>query len=326
MAINIDTLNIDDYPGITKRVVVDLEASTFTDSEGDEKYVINTSTTAYSDNTARTAIQDIYVREDAIGWCKSSGLVGAGGKFALDSDHCKLKVKIDNTVSGTDGDGYNTIVLAYDPNGLSLRGDVIAADMEDKIHAIVCTGPDVGYQLAYRCASVEFKDNKFWVTSGNIGRYYTGQYRSSVKVIDATASGCAAILGFNLAVDSETMAGISVPEGLITTDYTANTTPLYISTGTGVNAGDCVMITDGINKDYFSALAVNGTRTQITVAVSGTNGFIGITNNYTAASGVKIQILKEQDPDSRPNSWCESVDDLIRYSVKNIIAEIDYSS
>lgn len=324
MAINVDTLNIEEFPGVTKRVTVDLEAATFTDSLGDEKYVINTSTSAYSDNTNRTSIQDIYIREDAIGWCKSSGLVGAGGKFALDSSHYKLKIKVDATVSGTSGDGYYDVVLAYDANGLALRGDVIAADMQDKINAIVCSGVDTGYQLAYKCATVEFKDNRFWVTSGNIGRYYTGPYRSSVKIKDATTSGCAAILGFDMSVDSETLAGVVVPETLVTSSYTANTSTLYIGAGTGVVSGTCCMITDGVEKDYFTVLGVSG-GTDLTVPTSATNGYTGIAHNYTA-NAAKVQIMKEQDPDNKPNSWCESVDDLIRYSVKNMVSVIDYSS
>ncbi len=85
------------------------------------------------------------------------------------------------------------------------------------------------------------------------------------------------------------------------------------------------MITDGDTKtDYFTALS--GTSdAAITVATLGTNGFTGITNSYTA-SEAKLQLLKEQDPEGEPNSWYITIDQLVRYGIKVMINQIDYSS
>lgn len=326
MAINIDTQDIDQYPGTIKRVTIDQDTIVPTGFEGDEQFVIKVSTTAYSDNTTNTSIPATYITDFDIGWAKSSGLAGTGGKFALDSTHCNLKVKMDNTISGSDGSGYYTITLAYDANGISLKGEVVAVDMENKIRAITCVTADTGYQYAYSNASVEFRDGKFWITSGTIGRYYTGEYKSSVSITAADTNDCSALLGFNIPITSESVANTTVPEALITANYTTDTATLNISPGTGVVAGDCLLITDGVNKDYFTALTVDGTKTTLTVPTTATNSFAGIAHSYTVASGTKVQILREQDPDGQPTAWCSSVDSIIRYALKNMINLIDYSS
>ena len=61
MAINIDTQDLVNYPGTVKRVTVDQEQVVPQGYEGDEQFMLSFSTTAYSDNTARTRIQDNYV-------------------------------------------------------------------------------------------------------------------------------------------------------------------------------------------------------------------------------------------------------------------------
>ena len=326
MAINLDVQDVDQYPGTTKRVTIDQDTIVPAGMEGDEKFVVKITTTAYSDNTVNTAIQDLYIMDYDIGWIKSNGLAGAGGKFALDATHNTLRIKMDATVSGSDGSGYYPITLEYNTNGMSKTGETIAADMETKINAISCVTADTGYQLAYSNASVEFKNGKFWITSGTIGRSYTGAYRSSVAVASGTTNDCSTLLGFNTSISSEGIANTAVAEALITQDYTADSATLYIGAGTGVSTGDCAMITaDGTTKDYFTILSVAGAGTTLTVPTMGTNGYTGISNSYTVASGTKVQILREQDPDNEPNSWCTSFDDLVRYGIKNIVNQIDFS-
>ena len=58
MAINLDTQNLQEYPGVTKRVTLDQEQIVPYDNEGDEVFLLSFSTTAYSNNSSRTAIQD----------------------------------------------------------------------------------------------------------------------------------------------------------------------------------------------------------------------------------------------------------------------------
>ena len=92
---------------------------------------------------------------------------------------------------------------------------------------------------------------------------------------------------------------------------------------TGVNIGDALCITDGVNTDYFTAL--NVATTNITVATSATNGFTGITHSYSVASGAYIQILQKADPDNLPNNYYSDIDELLRYMAKIMINQIDFS-
>lgn len=323
MAINVNTQDIDQYPGVVKRVTVDQAQLIPTGFAGDEQYVITISTSAYSDNTLNTAIQDLYIMEFDAGWCKSSGLRGTGGKFALDATHKSLKIKMDATVSGTDGNGYYTITLEHS-GGLGIAGSAVAADMEAKIRDITVETGDTGYQLAYTNTTVEFTDGKFRIISGSIGRYYSGQYRSSVDVISADTNDCTAILGFDVPVKSETIDSIAIGETLLYADYTGGTTPLQLDSVNGLSVGDSLAITDGNNTEYFPVLAISGT--NVTVPITGTNGFDGIANDYATASGSQVQLLRMQDPDVRPLTYFDSVDSLVRYGIKSIINQIDYSS
>jgi len=324
MALNVDTQDLENYPGTTKRVTVDLGSIVPTGYYGDEQYVMTVSTTAYSNNINRTAIQDIYLTEFKAGWCKSSGFAGNAGKFTINDSQKNLKIKIDNTVSGTDGNGYYTITL--NTNTTPLSGDVIANDMETKIRALGdnLEVADQGYALSYKNAKVEFKSGKFWIISGSVGSYFTGDYKSSVSVAPAATNDVSAELGFNLSVTSESLAGIFVKEASLGSDYTADTDVLILGSTIGAVAGDCLMIKDGTNTDYFTALS--GTSgTTIKVATSSANGYIGIANNYTTVSGAKIQLLREQDPDGAPRSYYNNIDSLVRFGIRAMISQIDYS-
>jgi len=325
MAITVDTQDLNNFPGIVKRVTVDQSKIIPTGASGDEKYTLVISTTAYSDNTNNTRIQDLYITGMKVGWVKSSGLKGSAGKFMLDSTHNRLKVKVDTTVSGTDGNGFYEIVLDYNTDGTPKTGEDIALDMQNKIRAIQCAPGDIGYQLSYKNVNVEFKESRFWITSGSISDTYTGPYRSSVAAAPASTNDAYSLLGFDGYISSEEIAGTSVSEALITSDYTAGTSTLNISPGTGVVAGDCILITDKTNRDYCPVLGVVND-TVLTVPTSSVNGFDGIKHNYTVASGTKIQVLREQDPDSVPTYYCDNVDALIRFGIKNIVNQIDYSS
>ena len=322
MALNIDTQDIDAYPGTVKRVTVDQDQIVPTGFEGDEQFVITIGTSAYSENVARVAIADLYVTDFIAGWCKSSGFAGNGGKYTLDNTHKTLRVKMDATLSGSDGSSYYPITLEF--GAAALTGEQIAEDMETKIRAITCVAADTGHQLAYTNASVAYTNGKFWIVSGSIGRYYTGTYRSSVVVASGLTNSCYETLGFDLNLNSQTMAGITVPESIVTSGYTVEDAALAIQTGTGVSGGDAVMITDGTNIDYFTALS-GTTATSIVVATTSTNGEVGITNDY-AADVSKVQILRQQDPDVQAKSWFSNVDELIRYGIKSIVNQIDYSS
>jgi len=52
-----------------------------------------------------------------------------------------MKVKIDATVSGSDGSGYYEIVLDYNIDSTPVDGDSVAADMEAKLRALTMEFP-----------------------------------------------------------------------------------------------------------------------------------------------------------------------------------------
>lgn len=324
MAINIDTQDIVQYPGNVKRVTVDQTKIVPTGFEGDEQFAMTISTNAYSDNVSSTAISDLYIMDLTIGWAKSSGLTGTAGKYLLDTTNNTMGVKLDATVSGSDESGYYQITLDYNMGGTPKSGEDIAVDMEAKIRDITCEVADTGFQLAYTNCSVEYKESKFWIVSGSFAESFTGDYRSSVAVTSGTTNDCSELLGFSNPVTSESLAGNSTVESLITANYTADTGTLSINTGTGVVSGTCCSITDGTNTEYFTVLGVSGG--DLTVATNFSNSFTGIANSYTTANYSRVQILQEQDPDSVPQSYVNSIDGLVKYGLKSIINQIDYSS
>ena len=325
MAISVTVYDLENYPDNPKTITLDQKSVVPAGQEGDEKWVLSFTTSAYSDNTNHTAISDLYVQEMRGGWLKSSGFVGTGGKFTIGNNSKRLKIKLDNSAGADGGGGYYTITLT---EGTNLTGDAIAADIETRIRALPddsswVTADDV-FKLSYTSCTVEYKDGRFKIVSGTVSPYYTGVSRSSVKVAKVDADTCYETLGFDLSVDSETIAGVAIKEALVTSDYTADNTPLAIAAGTGVQAGDCLVITDGTNTDYFTALS--GTvDTSIVVPVSSANGYTGIEHNYSQ-NITKVQILREQDPENEPVSCYDTVDAITRRGIINIVNQIDFSS
>lgn len=322
MAINIDTQDLVNYPGTVKRVTVDQESVVPQGFEGDEQFMLSFSTTAYSDNTSRTSIQDYYITNFKAGWCKSSGFTGT--KFALDSTHCSLEVKIDSTVSGIDS-GYYRITLDHD-DGIPISGEVVAADMETKIRALAdsLNTADTGYRLAYLNAVVDFTgDGRFWIVSGSLSNYYSGSTKTAVRVRASQTYDCSELLGFDLSMNSESLASVSIKEALVTTTFsgsvtTSGTATISLNQTVGAVENDCMMITNGTNTEYFQVTAVP-TSTSVQFDAS------KVSYDYDANLS-KIQLLREQDPDADPALWFDDVDKITRHGIKTIINQIDYSS
>jgi hypothetical protein len=322
MALNVDTQDLTNYPGINKRVTLDVDSLVPYGYEGDEQIVLVVSTTAYSDNTARTAISDLYITEAKSGWIKSSGFKGS--VFQLDSTHNTFKIALDTTVSGYNGTGWYDVVLDHD-NGSNLPGAQVADDMEDKIRALPdgmqWNVGDNGLIMAYRNCSVEFENGKFKIISGSISDSYTGLDKSAVAVASGTSNDCLSMLGFDLVISSETLASLQIKEAELTQNYpySGDYTVLYTSGGTGATTGDAMAITDGTNIDYFIIQGTGPATGQFTV----TSG--SISNAYTA-NEAKVQLLKLNDPEFEPTSAFGTVDSIARYGLKNMINQIDYSS
>jgi len=320
MAITVFTQDLDNYPGTVKNVTVDQSSVIPQGNEGDEEYVQSFSTTAYSDNATNTSIQTLYITDFLAGWCRSSGLVGSAGKFTLTASGNTIGVRMDATASGSTGTGYYDIVLDSG-SGTPVAGEVIAADMEEKIRALAGSleTADVGFNLAYLNSSVEFKGGAFWIVSGSMGEYYTGNSRTSVAVQPGTTDDASVILGFDIATSSEDLESLSVNEALVMTDYTPGGTTITISNNIGASQGHCLMITDRATTDYFQldANPTGGTILSFDSAV--------VTNSYSSGEA-KVQLLKEQDPLGTPVLWYDTIDAITRYGLKTVINQIDYSS
>lgn len=321
MAINVNVQDLENYPGNVKRVTVDQESVVVQGQEGDEKYVLKFSTSAYSDAAERTAIQDYYVTDFKSGWARSSGFAGSAGQFDLTATANRIMVKIDDTVSGTNGGGYYEIILGYNEDTTAMSGEAVAEDLEFKIRALADTlvTADIGYVSAYRNASVEYKDSKFWIVSGSTSKYYNGTNRSSVDVILGSEHNALAVLGFDLKTTSKDIDLGSIREALVLADYVTSTSGITIDRNIGAEDGDCLMITDRTNTDYFqlnAATAGGGTELNFSSTA--------ISNNYTA-NITKVQLLREQDPESGPVAWFENIDKINRHGIKCMINAIDFS-
>jgi hypothetical protein len=282
--------------------------------DGDEQWVLSFTTTAYSNNTSRTAIQDIYVQEMKAGWYKSSGMVNLSG-YQTSATSKILGVKMDAS------SGFYYVTLS---EGL-VGGDDIADALEAAIREIPnasgtwSTSDD---SLAYKNAVVSYDNNKFYIVSGSFSRYYTGSLRSSVVVASGVSDTMYTDLGFNLGVGSESIAGTAIIEAYLTGQYTAGGATLGVST-TSITSGTVAMITDGVNSDYFPILNVAGA--TLTVPTVASNGFNGITHNY-AANVTKVQVLKYQDPNQVPVPYHDTVDSVVRWGISSLANQIDFSS
>ena len=317
MAITTYTQDLVNYPGNVKRVSIDQSSLVTQGSEGDESFVGLFTTSAYSNNISNTAIQDYYVTDLKMGWCKSSGLLGT--TFALDTDVCNLDIKLDSTVSGTVGDSYYTITLEHE-NGTAMPAETIADDMETKIRALAdnLEVADIGFKIAYINATVKFTGGRFWIISGSVGKYFTGSNKTSADVKIADSNDASVLLGFNLKQTSENLKTQEVKEALVTTNVTiSGVDEMTIDSNIGAVQYDCLVITDGTNSDYFQATAVDGVTIDFNADL--------LNNSYTA-NEAKVQVLRETDPDSEPTILLNSIDAICKHGLKTLINQIDYSS
>lgn len=314
---DVTVYDIENYPDNPSVVTVNLRTIVPTKAEGDEKWVILFSTEGYSDSDLYTEIQDIYVRHIKSGWFKSSGF--AGNRFTISDTSKILGIKLDNSSR------VYYIVLS---TGSNINGSSVASDIQSKIRSIPDSvnwyiGDD-DFESSYRNALVDFVDSKFIIVSGSISSYFTGGDRSSVYVTSSGTDTCYYDLGFNLGFSSEILAGMTIKEVLLTESYVSNTSDLKVNYGLSPSEGDCFYITDNNNHDYFTAIS-GTTDTTIKICTTINNGYCGIKNNYNVSDGVKIQVIKEQDPDSEPNSYHTDVDSVVRWGIMSMVNEIDFS-
>ena len=317
MAINATVYDLEGYSENSKTITLDLLKIVPVGAQGDEKFVLTCKTTAYSDYTNKTKIDDIFVQEFLCGWSKSSGFKGAVFTIVAATND-KLRVKIDNASNGTNS-GYYEIVLE---EGVNLTGDAVAADIQTKLRALTLDAGDSAKQLGYINCRCSFTNSRFVIKSGTISKLLSGTSAASVEVFNTDFVGSAnSTLGFDLLIESKSLAGTDIREVVVSSTYSLGTSPLEVVAGLDFSPGDSMYITDGTNANYFTA--ISGTETSIEVAVSGIHGFDGIT--YTYEAGSKVQKLKYNDPEYSPASCLLSVDDALTWGILSLANQIDYS-
>lgn len=309
MATNITVRDLDNYPDTSKTITVDQTTLVPTGAQGDEKWVLSFVTTAYSDNTNLTSIQNIYVQEMTTGWYKSSGLVNLGSSIIVSSGSKTLGVNIDNSSK------WYYVQLTEESYG----PDALADHIQDQIRAV----PDSYLwssnddPLSYKNSQVEYENGKFKIISGTVSEFYTGNNRTSVAVTYSGSDTLYYDLGFDLGIGSYDIAATSVKEKLVTANCGPASTAIVINQMTGLLAGDPIAITDNSNIDYVVAQA--GTTESNIVIVSGS-----LSNSYTA-NEAKVQRLRIQDPDQRPVPYHSEVDSIMRWGIMSILNQIDFS-
>lgn len=309
MATNITVKDLDNYPDISKTITVDQKTLVPTGAQGDEKWVLSFVTSAYSDNTSNTTIQDIYVQEFSTGWIKSSGLVDLGTNVVVSSGSKSFEISID-------GSSWYDVVLTEDTYG----PDSLADHIQTVIRGIPTTSGS-GWsssddQLSFINAMVEYNEGKFKIISGNVSEFYTGTNKSSVHVqVDGT-NDLYKDLGFDLGTNSEEIATRDVKESLVITSCGPSSTAIVVNTMTGLAVGDPVAILDDANTEYFIAEA--GTTTSNIVITSGT-----LTNTYSGTEA-KVQKLRLQDPDQKPVNYHSTVDSIMRWGIMSVINQISF--
>jgi len=311
MAINATVYDLEGHPENSKTVTLDLLKVVPVGAQGDEKFILTCKTNAYSNYDDKTLISDIFIQEFLCGWCKSSGFKGA--VFTINSGNDGLKVKIDGATA-------QSITLGY---GTNLTGDVVATDIQLKLRALadVTDGP-VKDNLGYKNCICSFTNSRFVIKSGTISKFLSGDDASSVEV-DSSGS-ASGLLGFDFPVDSKSLAGTDIREVVVSSPYTTGGSTLHVESGLDFDPGDSMCITASgseIPGDYFTA--ISGTQIAIEVATTAAHNFEGISSNY--ASGAKVQKLRYNDPEYKPESCLKSVDDALTWGILSLANQIDYT-
>lgn len=309
MAINSTIYDLEGYSENSKTVTTDLLKVVPIGSRGDEKFVLTCRTTAYSDFTDKTSIDNIFIQDFLCGWSKSSGFVGPVFTI-VSSTGDKLDVSID-------GVSAQTIALTA---GVNLTGDVVAADIQDKLRALAnVVDGDAENNLGYKNCRCSFLDGKFIIKSGTISKLFSGTGASSVVVANTGSANIA--LGFDLPTESLTLAGTDIRE-VRSSVYVADNPVLNVNTGLECVDGDALCISCGSTVDYFTALS-GTTGTAINVATVSGNNFSGIKNSYPL--GGKVQKLRISDPEYYPESCLKSIDDAVTWGILSLANQIDFS-
>jgi hypothetical protein len=330
MAVSVSVYDLVNYPDNSKTVTVDIRQVTPIGYEGDEQWVVSVVTSAYSDNTARTAIQDVYIQNQRSGWLKG---MEASGPFTIASGtNGGFEIKLDGDTT------WRHIDITPD----TYTGDSLADWLETAIRAL---NTHVGstYQLAYMNMSVKYEDGRFQFVSGSVAENYTGSTKSAVAINGDTLyapgpggqDNCAHTLGLDFPLTSESLATFGAQEGRVDGAYVAGNTTLNVKEygwDATTFSGSVFAITDdlveqggvansAVSYEYF--ICVGGSASAMTIRGAHASG--GLLNNYGADDKI-IMFDGPQDPLAVPSPWHEEVDSVVRWGIKTIANQIDYSS
>ena len=299
--------DIENYPGkAAKSITLDLQKIVPIDTEGDEVYVLTSTSTATKIGGGTAS--PLYIREFKSGYARSSGRVNS--PFNLTSTNNKLQISIDNSVT------FREITLNVG-NGLS--GEVIADDIQTKINALSAVAQPEAGNLSYLNTTVEFKNNKFLIVAGSVSNTYVGTGKSSVKVAAGTTNDASVTLGFNMYVDSESLSSKRAVETILTATYSGGlgiqTIGIESITDLSTSGGEAFTITNGINREYLVSSGVSvGLLTMVGP---------GLLNTYSGGS--ILQKIFERDSSGELASPVATVDDITRFSLRSIANQLDFS-
>lgn len=179
-----NTVYSEQYPNNTKTITVDMVNRIPLGTGGDEKFILYIYTSAYSDNTARTAIDPIYIYDIKRGWALGypvASPISVNGDLTLD-------VALDEAESGA--------VTLTVPSG-NYSGQSLASYIQTELNA-TASGSGVkasaSNKLSYLNAEMEYADGSFLLKTGSIKSSYNDTYSAgrttSAKVTGGTlASG-----------------------------------------------------------------------------------------------------------------------------------------
>jgi len=305
MVINEQVRDLDINPNVQKQITLDLQKIIPTDNRGDEVYVISAVTTAVSKLTSTANISPIFLRDFKAGYSKSTGFKSP--PFNITTSNNKLQIAVD-------GSSYREVTLE---TGNGLTGEDIATDLQTKISALGGSGATEEGNLGFLNILVQFINGRFRVISGTISNTYTGTAKSSVSIIAATSSDASSTLGFDIPVESESLSSKQAAESKLIASYSSGVT-LHLDDVAEFTAGSAFTVSDGSNREYFVAASVSSASGTMTISGAGLN------NSY--ATGSIVQHIFERDPDSSLASPYEDIDAMVRFQVRSLANQIDFSS
>ena len=301
MALTETVRDIENYPSKSKTVTLDVLSIIPIDTQGDEKFVANASSTATK--IGGGTIDPIFIREFKVGYAKSSGFVLP--PFDINSSNNKLSISID-------GSSAHEITLS---SGTGLTGEDIASDLQTKLSSLAAVSGAEDRNLAFLNCSVEFVNNKLIVLAGSVSNTYTGVGKSSVSVAGTVSGSADVTLGFDKPVSSEDLSSKLPHETILTSGYAISGVSLSVESISGLSAGMAFSIYDGTNREYFIASGIGAN----SIGVQST----ALTHVYS--TGSIVQRIFERDPGAKLASPYEDIDSLYRFALRSIANQINFA-